>query len=47
MFRSLPAKVAFEKRRKKKKRGDRRGVLGGIEGGRKITRPVRVIIKLE
>jgi len=31
---------------KNKKKGDKRGVLGGIEGGRKVTRPVGVIIKL-
>jgi len=27
---------------KNKKKGDKRGVLGGIEGGRKVTRPARV-----
>jgi hypothetical protein len=46
MLRSVPASVAFEPRSKNKKKGDKRGVLGGIEGGRKITRPVGVIIKL-
>jgi len=39
---SVPASVAFEPRSNNKKKGVKRGVLGGIEGGRKITRPVRV-----
>jgi len=38
--------VAFEPRSNNKKKRDKRGVLGGIEGGRKATRPARVIIKL-
>ena len=46
MLRSVPASVAFEPRSNNKKKGVKRGVLGGIEGGRKITRPARVIIKL-
>ena len=46
MLRSVPASVAFEPRSNNKKKGDKRGVLGGIEGGRKITRPVGVIVKL-
>jgi len=48
MLRSVPASVSFEPRSKNKKKGVKRGVLGGIEGGRKITRPVGVVvIKLE
>jgi len=47
MLRSVPASAAFEPRSNNKKKGDKRGALGGIEGGRKITRPARVIIKLE
>jgi hypothetical protein len=42
MLRSVPASVAFEPRSNNKKKGVKRGVLGGIEGGRKITRPVGV-----
>jgi len=30
MHRSVPASVAFEPRSKNKKKGDKRGVLGGI-----------------
>jgi len=41
MLRSVPASVAFEPRSNNKKKGVKRGVLGGIEGGRKITRPAR------
>jgi hypothetical protein len=47
ILRSVPASVAFEPRSNNEKKGDKRGVLGGIEGGRKVTRPVGVIIKLE
>ena len=48
ILRSVPASVAFEPRSNNKKRGVERGVLGGIEGGRKITRPARGgVIKLE
>ena len=46
MLRSVPASVAFEPRSNNEKKGVKRGVLGGIEGGRKITRPARVVIKL-
>jgi len=41
ILRSVPASVAFEPRSNNKKKGVKRGVLGGIEGGRKITRPAR------
>jgi len=44
LLRSAPVSVAFEPRSKNKKKGDKRGVLGGIEGGRKITRPARVVV---
>jgi len=48
MLRSVPASVAFEPRSNNKKKGDKRGVLGGIEGGRKTTRPARgVVVKSE
>jgi len=47
ILRSVPASIAFKPRSNNKKKGVERGVLGGIEGGRKITRPARVIIKLE
>jgi len=47
ILRSVPVSVAFETRSKNKKKGVKRGVLGGIEGGRKITRPARIIVKLE
>jgi len=40
MLGSVPASIAFEPRSKNKKKGDKRRVLGGIQGGRKITRPV-------
>ena len=41
ILKSVPASVAFEPRSNNKKKGDKRGVLGGIEGGRKVTRPAR------
>ena len=41
ILRSVPASVAFEPRSNNKKKGDKRGVLVGIEGGRKVTRPAR------
>jgi len=47
ILRSVPASAAFEPRSNNKKKGVKRGVLGGIEGGRKVTRPARGIIKLE
>ena len=43
MLGCVPASVAFEPRSNNKKKGG----LGGISGGRKITRPVGVIVKLE
>jgi len=38
-IRALPLHLCLEASNKKK--GDKRGVLGGIEGGRKVTRPAR------
>jgi len=48
ILKSVPASVAFEPRSNNKKKGVKRRVLGGIEGGRKITRPVSVgVVKLK
>jgi len=44
ILKSVPASVAFEPRSNNKKKRVKRGVLGGIEGGRKVTRPARVVV---
>jgi len=39
MLKSVPASVAFEPRNNNKKKGDKRGVLGGLKGEGKLPAP--------